>query len=318
MTQFQEQFAYRWGDPGLTAVFKAEPEEFVVVETLAEEPAGEGEHVYLNIRKAGANTQWVAEQLASFAGINKKAVGYAGRKDRHAVTTQWFSCYLPGDKTLNWHALSIEGVEILNVTRHRRKLRLGEIDNNHFDILLRFPGELEPEQVTQLQTRLDQIKEAGFLNYFGDQRFGVNRDNLVYADRLLRKGERLKFKRDLYMSAARAWLFNLFVSGLVEQGDSLEGVGPLYGKSRDPQAGEEQLPEIYQSWIGGLRRLGVKVGERALVIVPRCLESEITKDTLRLRFSLPAGAFATSLIRELVHASAPDMATTTTGMVVNG
>lgn len=84
------------GKPAATGVLKANPEDFVVVEDLGFTPDGEGEHLLVNIRKNGCNTQFVADALAKFAGIHARSVSYAGLKDRHAVTEQWFCLHLPG------------------------------------------------------------------------------------------------------------------------------------------------------------------------------------------------------------------------------
>ncbi len=97
------------GKPAATGVLKANPEDFVVVEDLGFTPDGEGEHLLVNIRKNGCNTQFVADYLAKFAGIHARSVSYAGLKDRHAVTEQWFCLHLPGKNlpisaSLRWKA----------------------------------------------------------------------------------------------------------------------------------------------------------------------------------------------------------------------
>ena len=97
-------FRYGSGSPVSQGVLKRQPEEFVVDETLGVELSGDGEHVYLRIEKRDANTGWVAAQIAGYAGIPVKHVGYAGRKDRFAVTRQSFSCYLPGEDRVDWAA----------------------------------------------------------------------------------------------------------------------------------------------------------------------------------------------------------------------
>lgn len=94
-------------------MLKANPEDFMVVEKLGFEPDGEGEHVWVNIRKTGCNTQFVADHLARFAGIHARSVVYAGLKDRHAVTEQWFCLHLPGKKTPDFSQFALEGGEVL-------------------------------------------------------------------------------------------------------------------------------------------------------------------------------------------------------------
>src|SRR5210317_1968524 len=93
---FQLDFRRGWSARSdLGGKIKAEPADFVVEEQFDEAFSGEGEHLYLQIRKIGQNTHWVAEQLAKMAGVRSKDVGYAGRKDRFAITTQWFSVPTP-------------------------------------------------------------------------------------------------------------------------------------------------------------------------------------------------------------------------------
>ncbi|MDR2288282.1 MAG: tRNA pseudouridine(13) synthase TruD, partial [Serratia marcescens] len=109
------------GRPQSTGVLKANPEDFVVVEDLGFAPDGEGEHVLVNIRKNGCNTQFVADYLARFAGIHARSVSYAGLKDRHAVTEQWFCLHMPGKDTPDFSRFTLEGCEVLSSARHLRK-----------------------------------------------------------------------------------------------------------------------------------------------------------------------------------------------------
>ncbi|MBT4160576.1 MAG: tRNA pseudouridine(13) synthase TruD [Gammaproteobacteria bacterium] len=291
-----EVFATRLARPTIPGTIKQQLEDFCVFEALALEPIGEGEHVYLQVTKKGANTAWVAEQIAAFAGVRALDVGYAGRKDRHAIARQWFSVYLPGTDC-NWSDLEIEGVCLEQVCRHTRKLRPGEISENRFEIVVRHRM-LAAAEKRDLETRLQAIQLNGFPNFFGRQRFGRDLHNIENADRLLRFGERVRGDKGMILSAARAWLFNRFLSRQIETGGGAI-VGPLYGKSRDPQAGEEELGAVYEAWVEGLRRRGAKVGERALFVVPHELVWNQADDSTRLSFGLPAGSFATSLLAEI-------------------
>ena len=106
----------------------------------------------------------------------------------------------------------------------------------------------------------------------------------------------------MLISAARSWLFNGYLSHRMASSDSLVGEqGPLIGKSRDPQAGEELFDEVEQAWAAGIRRLGTKVDERSLMVLPEQLSWELTPEETRLHFCLPAGSFATSVLRELFN-----------------
>jgi len=285
--------------PTINGSIKTQPDEFVVDEVLPFEPAGIGEHLYIEVEKTSANTGWVAYQLASFLEIRDLDVSYAGRKDRHGVTTQWFSCYLPTGTDVDWKLFSVEGVVVKFMTWHRSKLRRGQLQCNVFQIKIRH-GKLTESQGRDLVERLERLAEHGLPNYFGPQRFGRDGHNLILADQLLRKGERVRGNRGMLISSARSWLFNGFLARHLDLGDAQQvAQGPLIGKSRDPQPGEEYFNEIEQAWATGLRKLGAKVATRDLIVRPDEMNWSVSEDGLVLKFSLPPGSYATSLLREL-------------------
>ena len=117
-------------------MYRAQPEDFQVDEILGFEPSGEGEHLYLQIKKRDQNTQWVAGLLAKLAGIKRNDVSFAGLKDRFAVTTQWFSLYLPR-RELTLAQLQHDDFEVLTLVRHNKKLRRGMHSGNQFKLVLR-------------------------------------------------------------------------------------------------------------------------------------------------------------------------------------
>ncbi|HXH01713.1 MAG TPA: tRNA pseudouridine(13) synthase TruD, partial [Candidatus Competibacteraceae bacterium] len=203
-----------FGAPPLRGRIRVQAEDFQVIEELGFEPAGEGEHAWLWVRKRSANTDWVARQLAAYAGVPPSAVSYAGLKDRHAVTEQWFSVHLPGRPDPDWSALALEGVAVLRATRHRRKLKRGALAGNRFRLVVReFEGPRDA-----LPGRLAQAAQRGVPNYFGEQRFG--HANLQRAAALFRGELQVcdRHQRGLYLSAARAELFNRVLARRVEQG----------------------------------------------------------------------------------------------------
>ena len=200
--------------PKTTALLKQEFADFIVKEDLGYEMSGEGEFVAVKIRKTDCNTLFVGEKLAKFAGISDRNMGYAGLKDRHGITEQWFCLQMPGKETPDFSQFQLEGVEILDVTRHNRKIRTGSLQGNAFEILLRGAKESD-----ELNERLNFVTKYGFPNYFTEQRFGRDGHNLTQAIRWA-KGEikvKDRKKRSFYLSAARSEIFNLVVAERIEQ-----------------------------------------------------------------------------------------------------
>lgn len=211
----------------ITAKIKSQAEDFIVEENIPVEFSGEGEHCWLYITKRECNTDWVAQQLASYCNVKKMAVAYAGLKDRHAVTSQWFSVQLPGKPTPDWSefeasfstADSDESVRVTKCFRHNRKLQRGALKSNSFKITLRELSDTSEEAFESLRQRCEEIAENGVPNYFGAQRFGRSYNNLQQAEKLFAKPryKLSKHKRSLYLSAARSWLFNCILSERIKQ-----------------------------------------------------------------------------------------------------
>jgi len=324
-------FPFAFGQPELTALFKLQPEDFFVEEKLGFELAEAGEHVFLFIEKRGMNTRFVHEQIAGLASVEEKDVSYAGLKDKQAVTRQWFSIYLPKGEEPDWYTLQGDEVRVLEVKRHNKKLRQGDHQRNFFRIRLR---ELEGEQPIW-EKRLKDISSQGFPNYFGEQRFGHNGQNLIDAEALIntvhanrendskkRRGKRQVkqkgFKQRLQVSAARAWLFNQVLGGRVKQGSwhrSLEGdtnppSGCMWGRGRLPVSGaveemEQELVGDYQKWADFLEHCGLQQERRNLQAIPYDFNYRFEANDLLLEFSLGTGEYATSLLRELCQFRAP-------------
>ncbi|WP_019593026.1 tRNA pseudouridine(13) synthase TruD [Thioalkalivibrio sp. ALM2T] len=236
---------YPWRPP-LTAMIKACPEDFRVEELPATTPEGEGEHVWLEIEKRLLNSEDVAVWLARESGAGRGKVSYAGRKDRQAVTRQWFSVQCPPESEPDWTAraeawnAAQDGGEaagrmrVLQIARHARKLRTGHLAGNRFEIRL---GDVQGDRAAAEQI-LEAIRSGGIPNYFGAQRFG--RDNLAKARAWLGGGRapRSRNQRSLLLSAARSAIFNAVLAERVRRGDwdrllpgdvaNLEGSGSVF------------------------------------------------------------------------------------------
>ncbi|MFD2113070.1 tRNA pseudouridine(13) synthase TruD [Thiorhodococcus fuscus] len=314
------------------------PEDFQVEERLGFEPDGEGEHLLLWVRKTGANTEWVARKLASLAGATLSAVGYAGLKDRHAVTCQWFSLPRPRESLPDWSELAPLGIEVLEVHAHRRKLRRGALQGNRFRIRVR-DCQLD---AARLSERIAAIVERGVPNYFGEQRFGREDGNLIRAGELFSGAARRvpRHLRSLWLSAARSQIFNEVLARRVERGDwdrPLDGdclqldashsffvaeridetleerarrmdvhpTGPLWGAAMPPSLGatrtlEESVARDFDDWALGLATFGMEQERRALRLGVTDLLGELQGEDLVLEFSLTSGAYATAVLRELI------------------
>ena len=301
--------------------FRCEFEDFQVDEVLGFEPSGSGEHWLVQLRKRGDNTDWVARELANLAEVPVKDLGYAGRKDRRAVASQWFSIYQPKGPEPQWERLADMGLELMKVARHDRKLRLGQHVGNRFAIRLR---QLEPllsetREHTRdlLSARLHRLAEQGVPNYFGEQRFGRGAGNLLRAQTQLMQGKTIRHRRDrsMALSAARSWLFNRVLAQRVRQGNwqvTLTGepadtaTGPLWGRGRalsqqDTLALEETALAPWSHWCYTLEYQGLKQERRALVLKPLSMDWDWDGKDLWLRFGLPPGCFATAVLREIAQ-----------------
>lgn len=339
--QLLPSFHHAFGIPAVQGVIRGCPEDFFVDEIPPCKPDGEGEHVLLRIEKRGANTEWVARQLAQLAGVSSRDLSYAGLKDRHAVTRQWFSVRLAGKPEPDWQSLESEDLKILEQARHRRKLRRGALRGNRFIIRVReLKGDLD-----SLESRLRLIQQQGMPNYFGEQRFGHAAGNLMAAQRLFdgSLGRVNRQRRGLYISAARSLLFNTVLAHRVVQkswNQIIEGEmvsldsstrcfhaeilddtlvtrlqemdihpsGPLWGKGRVEVTGaaaELELRELsaFSDWQAGLEECGVKMDRRPLRAAVREMEWDITGDQLVVSFILPRGSYATVMLGQCLDYS---------------
>ncbi|WP_340648784.1 tRNA pseudouridine(13) synthase TruD [Pseudoxanthomonas winnipegensis] len=225
-----------FGPPVLEAVFRTQPEDFQVEECDAFAPHGEGEHLLLTLRKRGLNTAEVARTLARWAGIGEVGIGYAGLKDRHAVTTQRFSVHLPKRVAPDLATLATPNLEVVASAWHNRKLPRGALEGNRFTLVLRqVRGEREA-----IEQRLGEIAARGLPNWFGEQRFGRGGGNVAQAlemfghaspspespaagARAARRPIRRE-QRSLLLSAARSELFNRVLTARVLDGSWERGL----------------------------------------------------------------------------------------------
>ena len=207
--------------PEVELAFKQRPEDFKVTEILPFTPIGEGEHWWLYIKKTRSHTAEVAKALARFVGVSYRDVAYSGLKDYFAETWQWFSVYLPSGKQIEWTKFKLAGAQVIEVCKHNKKLRRRTHCRNAFEIRLNYQAIAQNSQLRgTLENTLKRIKVQGVPNYFGQQRFGRNMSNLDNATAFFQKpgrtSKRLNDRQAMWVSAARAWLFNTVLAERVK------------------------------------------------------------------------------------------------------
>lgn len=205
--------AYAYGQPTAHGQLKNSPEDFIVEEQLGFALTGEGEHQFLYIEKKGLNTEELIKALARSLQRPVKTISYAGLKDRQATTRQWISIHCPGESIENTQSLAGEGWRVLTSLRHNKKLKTGALSANLFQLKLR-----NINCIDSVEERLNQVKSSGVPNYFGEQRFGYQGQNLIKAQQVLIENLKIKdrFLRGIYYSAARSLLFNCLLSKRIE------------------------------------------------------------------------------------------------------
>lgn len=339
MSDIMSNFSWLYGKPVATGKLKQLPEHFIVKEVLGFSFTGKGEHLMVKIRKTGENTKYVANELAKFCGVKSKDISWAGLKDRHAVTEQWLSVHLPKSDHLKFALFEAThpGVEILEMTRHNKKLRPGDLLGNSFQLIA-----TEVTDMDDVLARLEKVKISGVPNYFGSQRFGHEGNNVTEARRWGRENVRTRdnTKRSFYLSAARSWIFNHIVSQRITEGyfsqpidgdilldrsdrivnenvTSEENIQKIQSGELSISAalaGDNQLPTTdtalaleqpnldaepdLMALICGNR---MRHERRSVELHPENLTWSSEGDTLTLNFSLTSGSFATVIVRELLQ-----------------
>ena len=282
---------------------KQHTEDFCVREEIKFHASGEGEHLLLQVRKVDLTTAEAQKRIAKAFGVPVRQVGYAGIKDKSSVAIQHFSVQLPNapDSTI------VPRIDILERHRHVRKLRQNDVLCNTFDIVVR---EVIPELVS-----FDELDVVP--NYFGEQRFGRNGDNVRAALKWVdqSKPRIARFLRSMYISSMRSYVFNQVLAARVAKQNWREVIdgdieanagiptGPLWGRGHSPTTGLagsiESAALVENSEIlDALEWIGLGQERRDLVLAAENLKYEIDGTTAHLHFSLNTGCFATSVLRE--------------------
>lgn len=318
-----------------------EPDDFQVEELPLYAPSGSGDHLYVRVKKRGATTAEAVRSIARAAGVDDRAVGTAGMKDKHAVTIQWMSVPVTGATGPDGWTLDSR-FEILEVSRHGNKLRTGHLRGNRFRI--RLVG-VDADAAGRAEAITSHL-EGGVVNYFGSQRFGRGGQNLARAlDALDAPSNRRlsRFDRKLFPSVIQAEVFNRYAtarvalglsrvvpgevlrlagSGSVFETEDVERetrrwlerdvvpTGPIVGpRMRAASATAARLEDDALAELGlgrdSLRPFGKLAAgtRRDLVVYPEGLSVRPAGDSaLLVEFSLPPGSYATQVLRELTRA----------------
>jgi tRNA pseudouridine13 synthase len=328
--------------PG-TGRLRCRPEDFRVDEELGFAPDGGSAHVLLHVEKSGRDTLAVARDLARGAGVPPRDVGFAGLKDRHAVTTQWFT--VPQRRPpAEWRPAAGDGWRVLDAAPHSRKLRRGALRGNRFVLVVR---EVEASRA-DLDARWAEIVRRGVPNFFGPQRFGRDAGNLDRVAAWVEGGATGpgREQRAFVYSAARSLLFNAVLAARVADASwdtlvpgelvNLDGrrswfraeaiddelvercatgdvhpTGPLPGRGERPAgvAGERETAALapYAEVAAALDAAGLEAARRACRVRLQSPAIGIEHGVVTLRFALPAGAFATVVARELLQTATDDL-----------
>ncbi len=325
---FSVTFPCAYPSLNYSADFRRHPEDFRVDEILGFSFSGEGEHACFFLQKTSQNTHWVASQMAQHDHMNDNDIGFCGRKDRHAITRQWFSIYDPHRRISADNFPVIEGVTVLQSTRHCKKLRPGNHAANNFAIVLSNVYDsqeacLTENDKTHFLDRAVSILQQGVPNYFGPQRFGRDANNLQLAQAWFVDGVApQRRQKSMVLSAARSWIFNQVLAERIRQqcwrqplaGDVIneDGVstGPLWGRGRLPSSEAAHTIEVsvqqqFPIWCERLEYQGLQQERRPLMLSPEQIDCGWQGNNFLLRFVLPCGAFATAVLAELVELRAP-------------
>lgn len=326
--------------PGVGGKIKAEPEHFHVEEILPYRPCGEGEHVFVTLRRAGWNTADVAAALADRFNLKSVDVGWGGRKDKQAVTTQTFSLHLPAAVTNVQveKALAQLAFDILEVKRHRNKLKTGHVAGNRFSILLTGVG---VDRIEAAASIADAVRRDGIPNFYGEQRFGSHMANIDRAIQFMERRRPARGKKDAFVvSVFQSALFNLWLTERMERDQYqtiLEGdvvrkydtggmfvvedideairrfrngeivyTGPMFGPKMMPAAGqagrhESRVLTDFDLKLDDFKRLRAPGSRRMAVLRVDDLTLGQADGGLQFTFSLPRGAYATMVMREFMR-----------------
>jgi len=324
--------------PGIGGAIKARPEHFVVEEILPYTACGQGEHIYVTFRRGGWNTADAARAIQQHLKLAPTDVGYGGRKDKTAVVEQTFSLHCGLDRPLAdvEGTLAELPFDILAIDRHRNKIKTGHVAANRFTIVVSQP---EPDALPRARAIAERLGQTGIPNFYGPQRFGHGWQNVKRGFALFPPSKKTR-KNPFMVSVVQSTLFNIWLKQRMEAGgygQLLKGdivkktdtggmftvedlaaeaprfengevvyTGPIYGFKMKPAAetaGEREASLLAQYGLCAedFRPLRSPGSRRPAILRPDDLEIHEASEGLQFTFTLPSGAYATTVLREFTR-----------------
>ncbi|WP_154474937.1 tRNA pseudouridine(13) synthase TruD [Helicobacter pylori] len=197
--------------------FNPSARDFCVHEVPLYEFSNTGEHAVIQVRKSGLSTLEMLQIFSQILGVKIAELGYAGLKDKNALTTQFVS--LPKKYTplleKNAHNLQERNLKILSLNYHHNKIKLGHLKGNRF--FMRFK-KMTPLNAQKTEQVLEQIVQFGMPNYFGPQRFGKFNDNHQEGLKILQNQTKFAHQKlnAFLISSYQSYLFNALLSKRLE------------------------------------------------------------------------------------------------------
>jgi tRNA pseudouridine13 synthase len=260
--------------PGTGGLLKERPEDFLVDELTAYPPSGKGEHIYLTLQKRGLSTLEMVGILARHFGVPPGAIGYAGLKDKNAVTRQAVTVHVPGRKVSDFPRLEHPKIEVLGAAMHANKLRTGHLLGNRFSIRIRG---VHPANVLNARAVLERLAREGVPNRVGEQRFGLLGNN-DRVGRALIMGEFDAAARELLGPCAEKPQYNVQARRLFMEGRFAEA-----GRFFPPGARTEL--EVLHSLAKGLspKEAFLRLDERVIRFYVSAFQSAVFNSVLNER-----------------------------------
>lgn len=334
------QLCYACGRPVGKGQIRTKIADFKVEEKLEFELSGSGEHVFLKIEKQGETTDDVANRLAICAQVKKRDIGFAGLKDKSAVAIQWFSVHLPGKDAPDWNPIESASIRVIEFGLNHRKLRRGALASNSFDIVVRNLASTDRQQIDNRLVTISQLgvpnyfgpQRFGFLEQNIEKAEDLFRGKLkvkdhyrrglylsaarshvfneLLSDRVAQNNWNRAIPGDAFvLEGSRAFFKPEIIDGEIHRRIQIMDIHPsgvLWGNGQQVVTDEaltieQNTVKKHSAFCDGLQAFGLEMDRRSLRLNVIALQWELMdKTSLGLRFTLSPGAYATSVLRELV------------------